>query len=63
VPNARIEVISPSTHYTAMPICSPEGAKILEAEKDDPVCTDPPGTDRAFVHQRIIALMAEHFKL
>lgn len=63
VPNARIEVISPSTHFTAMPICTAKGVAILEAEKDDPVCTDPVGTDRKAVHDRIISLMAEHFNL
>jgi predicted dienelactone hydrolase len=63
VPNARIEVISPSTHFTAMPLCTPKGAAILAEEKDDPVCTDPAGTNRKAVHERIIALMAEHFGL
>jgi hypothetical protein len=53
----RIEVISPSTHFTAM------GVAILEAEMDDPVCTDPAGTDRKAVHERIIGLVAEHFGL
>lgn len=63
VPNAKIKVISPATHFTAMPICTAKGAAILESEKDDPVCTDPPGTNRAAVHDQIIALMAAHFGL
>jgi predicted dienelactone hydrolase len=63
VPNAHIEVISPATHFTAMPLCTPNGAAILEEEKDDPVCTDPTGTDRKAVHERIIALTAAHFGL
>jgi predicted dienelactone hydrolase len=63
LPGARIEVLAPATHFTAMPICTPEGAAILAAEKDDAVCTDPPGTDRKAVHDNIIALMAEQFGL
>ena len=61
VPDARIEVIAPAMHFTAMPLCKPEGAAILADEKDDPVCTDPKGTDRKNVHDRIIALTAQHF--
>jgi predicted dienelactone hydrolase len=61
VPKASIEVIAPATHFTAMPICKPAGADILAEEKDDPVCTDPSGTDRKAVHEKIIALTAEHF--
>jgi hypothetical protein len=42
-----------------MPLCQPEGVAILEAEQDDPVCTDPPGTDRKAVHAEIIEVLAE----
>ena len=63
VPQARIEVIVPATHFTAMPLCKPQGAAILAAERDDPVCTDPVGTDRKAVHDRIVALAAEQFGL
>lgn len=63
VPGARIETLAPAYHFTAMPICKPEGADILANEKDDPVCTDPAGGNRKDVHDRIIALMARHFGL
>lgn len=63
VPKAKVEVLAPASHFTAMPLCKPEGAEILAAEKDDPVCTDPPGTDRQAVHGRIIARVAKHFGL
>jgi predicted dienelactone hydrolase len=63
VPDAKFETMSPATHFTAMPICKPQGAALLAEEKDDPVCTDPPGTDRATVHDRIIDLIAKHFGL
>jgi predicted dienelactone hydrolase len=63
VPAARVEVLAPATHFTAMPICKPEGAAILAAEKDDPVCTDPAGSDRQAVHDQIIKLVSAHFGL
>ena len=47
VPRARIEHLAPAIHFTAMPLCKPAGAAILREENDDPVCTDPAGTDRA----------------
>jgi predicted dienelactone hydrolase len=62
-PAAKIEHIVPATHFTALGLCKPEGAAILEDEKDDAVCTDPAGTDRKAVMKRIIALIASHFGL
>jgi predicted dienelactone hydrolase len=63
VPLAKKVVIAPATHFTAMPLCQAEGAAILASEKDDPVCTDPAGTDRQAAHDEIITLMANHFGL
>ncbi len=63
VPGASVELLAPANHFTAMPICKPEGEAILADEKDDPVCTDPAGGDRQAVHDRIIALIAGHFGL
>ena len=54
LPNADIIRIVPGTHFSVLPLCKPEGVAILEEEKDDPVCTDPEGTDRAVLHSRII---------
>jgi predicted dienelactone hydrolase len=62
-PKARVENIAPATHFTALGLCKPAGETILIEEKDDPVCTDPPGTDRQAVLDKIIELIAEHFKL
>lgn len=56
--NAQIAHFAPGFHFTAMPACKPAGEAILLAEEDDPVCTDPAGTDRAAVHAEIIDLMA-----
>jgi predicted dienelactone hydrolase len=63
VPQSKKTVLAPATHFTAMPLCTEKGAAILAAEKDDPVCTDPPGTDRKAAHEKIIALIAEQFNL
>ncbi|MCY3672068.1 MAG: hypothetical protein OXH14_13465 [Alphaproteobacteria bacterium] len=58
VPGAQIETMTPAAHFSALPPCKPEGSAILAAENDDPVCDDPPGTDRAALHQRIVARIA-----
>jgi predicted dienelactone hydrolase len=63
VPGAKVELLAPAYHFSAMPICKPEGAALLAEDKDDPVCTDPSGSDRQLIHDRIIALVAEHFIL
>ncbi len=62
-PAAKVEKIVPATHFTALGLCKPAGASMLEDEKDDPVCTDPIGTDRKVVMAKIIAMIAKHFKL
>jgi len=63
VPEARVETLAPATHFTAMPLCTENGESILADEKDDPVCTDPAGTNRKAVHDKIIDLAAQHFGL
>jgi predicted dienelactone hydrolase len=63
LPAARVELIAPANHFTALGLCKPAGEAILIEEKDDPVCTDPPGTDRKMVLDQIIELIAAHFKL
>ncbi|MEP0521919.1 MAG: prolyl oligopeptidase family serine peptidase [Hyphomicrobiales bacterium] len=63
VPNASVEVISPAMHFTALGVCKPAGEAILKEENDDPVCTDPTGTDRATVLNTIIHALADHFEL
>lgn len=61
VPRAKVEVLAPAVHFTGMPLCKPKGEAILAEEKDDPVCTDPAGTNRQDVHARIIDLVSQHF--
>lgn len=62
-PAAKVEHVAPAMHFTALGTCKPAGEAILIEEKDDPVCTDPPGTDRKAVQDRIISLLAKHFEL
>ncbi len=63
VPMSKKMVLAPATHFTAMPLCTAKGAAILAEEKDDPVCTDPRGSDRKVVHDKIIDLIVTQFKL
>ncbi|CUH78879.1 putative dienelactone hydrolase [Tritonibacter multivorans] len=61
LPEAARVVIDPASHFTALPRCKPMGEAILAEEQDDPVCTDPEGTDRAAVHAQVIDAIADHF--
>ena len=58
LPGAQVDRIVPGVHFSAMPLCTPAGAAILEEEQDDPVCTDPEGADRAAIHARIVDAIA-----
>lgn len=55
LPGAQIDNITPAMHFTALPLCKPMAEAILLEEQDDPVCTDPVGTDRQAVHATIVA--------
>ena len=59
----KIERFDPAYHFSAMPNCTPSGAAILAEENDDPVCTDPAGSDRAEIHAKIIDLIAKELGL
>jgi predicted dienelactone hydrolase len=63
LPHARTEVIAPAFHFSALPVCKPAGAKLLAEDNDDPVCTDPPGTDRPGLHEQVVHMIARHFGL
>lgn len=53
LPHVDYAVVAPGSHFTFLALCKPEGAALLEAEQDDPVCNDPAGTDRAKAHTEI----------
>lgn len=63
VPQASVKIIAPAMHFTALGLCKPAGEAILIEEQDDPVCTDPEGTDRAQALDTIIDALADHFDL
>ncbi|MES0883827.1 alpha/beta hydrolase family protein [Roseibium sp. SCP14] len=50
--------LSPANHFTFLDECTEQGAKILQEEKDDPVCDDPAGVDRAEIHRQITRAVA-----
>lgn len=54
LPNAQIDNIVPAMHFTGLPLCKPMAEAILVEEQDDPVCTDPEGTNREVVHAIIV---------
>ena len=63
LPGARVRRLRPATHFTALPVYKPAGEAILREEDDDPVCTDPPGTNRAAVHDSILSQIASDLGL
>lgn len=58
LPDSHAINVAPAMHFTALPLCKPAAEEILKEEGDDPVCTDPAGTDRAAVHAIIISEVA-----
>lgn len=63
LPDAQILRLAPAGHFSVLPLCRPGAEMILEAEGEDPVCTDPDGTDRASVHAAIIDRLAADLDL
>ena len=52
--NPRYAVFAPANHLTFLGECVPGAAEMLAKMEDDPICSDPKGTDRAQIHQQII---------
>lgn len=63
LPGVGVEVMAPAFHFSALPVCKPAGPKLLAEDNDDPVCSDPAGTDRPALHQRIVRSITRHFGL
>lgn len=63
IPKAEHAVFAPAHHFTFLPECKPKGEALLREEQDDPVCTDPAGTNRAQIHQQIIAKVSQFLQL
>ncbi len=58
LPDASYVEIAPANHFTFLGTCKPRAAALLEEEQDDPICTDPEGTNRAAVHVQLIDAIA-----
>lgn len=52
--NPRYAVFAPANHLTFLGECVPGAAELLAKMEDDPICSDPEGTDRAQIHRQII---------
>ena len=53
VKDASLAVFAPAYHLTFLAECEPGAAKLLEEMDDDPICSDPEGTDRSLVHRQV----------
>lgn len=52
--NATYVEIKPGSHFSFLAECKPGAEKLLKAEGEDPICSDPAGTDRADLHKAVI---------
>ncbi|MBC07838.1 hypothetical protein [Thalassospira sp.] len=56
-------VFAPANHLTFLGECNPGAAELLAEMDDDPICSDPEGTDRAQIHQQIIDEISRYLSL
>jgi predicted dienelactone hydrolase len=63
LPRVEYATAGPASHFAFLGLCKPQGREILAEERDDPVCDDPAGTDRAAIHEEIIEQIATFLKL
>lgn len=53
LPNAAYAELSPANHFTFLPECKDRAEAMLAEEGEDPICSDPVGSDRRAIHQAI----------
>ena len=63
IPGAAHRVIEGAAHFSFLALCKPGAEEMLAEEDDDPICTDPAGSDRADIHARIIAELRDFLDL
>ncbi|WP_424974948.1 alpha/beta hydrolase family protein [Dinoroseobacter sp. S124A] len=63
LPQTTYVELAPANHFTFLGTCKPGAVALLEDEKDDPICTDPEGVDRAVIHDQLIAAIAAGLNL
>lgn len=56
IPNADLHEIAGAGHLTFLDTCTPHGRRHVEE------CKDPPGTDRALVHEQVAAQLSDFFR-
>lgn len=63
LPGATHVVIAPANHFTFLGTCKPGATEMLKEEGEDPICSDPEGTDRNATHTRLVDAIAKGLKL
>lgn len=58
IPGATYSSFAPANHFSFLAECKPGGAELVAEDDDEPICTDPPGTDRAALHRALIGDIA-----
>ena len=53
LPNGRHLTVAPAHHLSFLGLCTAQAPALLAAEREDPICDDPPGADRAAIHARL----------
>ena len=59
LPDAQYVEIAPANHFTFLAACKPGAVDMLKEEGEDPICSDPAGTDRTAIHARLIDRVAQ----
>ena len=63
LPDARYVEIAPAHHFTFLSTCKAGAQEMLDEEGEDPICTDPEGTDRSATHVRLITVIVDRLGL
>ncbi|QOL82534.1 alpha/beta hydrolase [Pseudooceanicola spongiae] len=59
LPDAHYVEIAPAHHFTFIAACKPGAADMLDEEGEDPICSDPAGTDRKATHTHLVEVIAD----
>ncbi len=54
IPQAEFASIAGAVHFSFLGLCNPNGAELLKAENDDPVCDDGGNLPRQALHQQML---------
>ncbi|GAA3088699.1 dienelactone hydrolase [Rhizobium viscosum] len=62
IPNARYDLLTGASQYSAFSECKPAGTVILREEGEEPLCDDAEGTNRSSIHDRLAEMVAAAFR-